>query len=183
VPMSFINAFCYLFSRAEIPPIVIQKTFAMCLDFKTSRGRTARGTTDDATQGLVAWLNEFDDKKFQVGAECLEGREVNFDREGKISSCLRKGGVALLTVKHSGTAWHRLLVLSDADAEWVYCFDSYPMKNRKGECDFEFFRPEAPHGANLRIKKSYLMTNSSKKKFRVGTLPERGCVLLNRSKA
>ena len=180
VPTTFINALGYLFDRAEIPPLVVQRVYIYCLDTVASYKRVGHGTTGYAVQLLTNWLNDYRYKKFLVNSEYLSGKKVHLSQGNKITQCLNLEGVALIRVTHQKGQWHYILGLSVKNG-WLYAFDPYPRTTRANRpgC-YEFMTPSSPHAPNLKIACKWLDKQSNKNQYRLGTKDERECVLLSR---
>ena len=174
VPTCFLNAYTRLFERKDIPPAVIQKTYALCLD--AERGSSCVGTTRAGIQHLADWLSGQSRGRFAVEAQFLAGEDVSLQA---ISRHLRQEGVALLRVKHDRRLWHYVLALQ-ISGDWIECHDPYAKATRANNSgNYEFTKSE-PQGPNLRIHMDWLETRSNEKPFRLGTKEQRECVLLTR---
>ena len=187
VPTSFLNALAYLFERKEIPPVVLQRVYMLCLDCMFHTNEQGHGTSALAIEFIANVLTEFRStkfKQFRVNAEYVGEEMLHLGPGNKLVTCLNSGGVGVLAVKHFGKDWHEILALSSSD-RWLYAFDPHPKspksKFNKVGC-FEFLKPEGPHAPNLRIHYDWLETLSDQQPFRLGLRSQRGGVLINRVK-
>lgn len=183
VPTTFLNALGYLFERADIPPLVIQRIYLYCLDSITSHKAIGHGTSGLAIELLGSWLNEYRHRSFSIQADYCKGASVHLKQGNKISKCINGGGVALLRVKHQSKSWHYVLGLSVSDG-WLHCYDPHPRtsnSDKKGR--YEFTAEEGLHAPNLKIACDWLDTSSNQKQYRLGSRNERECLLLQRAKA
>lgn len=177
VPTCFINAYVRLFSRAEIPAAVIQKTYLLCLDEEKSG--VCRGTTPTAVTHLAEWLDGHPSGAFAVDTEVLRHEEVTLKA---ITTCLDAGGVALLRVKHDRRSWHYVLALA-VNGGSLECHDPYPKQRVGKNTPYQFVAANEPQEPNLLIPLDWLDVRSIQKPFRLGTKDERECVLIQRRKA
>ena len=181
VPATFLNALNKLFTRGEIPAIVIQRIYQDCLDLPNNKG-----TSTAAVQCLGIWLSQYRDPKmkaFKVGTEFCIGEEVHFNRRSKITRRLTSGGVALLQLWDRDGDLHYVLVLS-ADNDWVHCFDPYyewePRMSKQG--GYEFIQNPSFHGHNLKINRAWLDGYSEGGGYRLGHNKDRECLLMWRKR-
>jgi len=185
VPTSFVNALAYLFERREIPPLVLQRVYMLCLDCMFHTNEHGHGTSDLAIEFIASWLTQFRStkfKKFRVEADYVGSDHLHLGQGNKLVTCLNSGGVGVLSVKHFGACWHEILALSSKD-RWLYAFDPYPKssKSNRAKC-YEFLTPAGPHDPNLRIHYDWLETLSDRQPFRLGLRAQRGGVLISRVK-
>lgn len=181
VPTAFINAMIYLFERNEIPPMVIRHIYLYSLD---TVGRNAwfgvKGTSKYAVRLLGNWLDSYKLKHFSVTTEFYQQNDVHLGKGSRILACLEEGGVALCNVLLNVRDEHYLTIFRVED-DWVYCFDSYRrtllrgMRNRA-----EVLASGDDRSANLRIHRSW-MDREEKKRFCLGPVSMRECLLIWRS--
>lgn len=180
VPISFINALAYLFDRDDIPPLVIQKIYLYCLDTVTNQGELGHGTTGLAVALLGNWLQKYREGSFALTTTYLERDRFSIAGKSPLSECLERKGTALVRLHTGKNLWHYVLALS-MDDEWFYAFDPCRRKQRnivKGEVEY---LPEARvQQPNIRIRRQWLDTLSNRKRFSLGTLRERECLLIER---
>lgn len=188
VPTTFVNAICWLFPRAEIPPLVLQRVFLSCLDKATSRGNLCHGTSGSAINVLVEWLNAYRTKKFRLKAVYCHGGMVNFRSGSKLSKRMKPGGVGIkpsgvvaLNISQNGSqnVGHCVLAL-EVDDDWIYCFDPYYRTNAHKSPDYEIINKGPNCPANLRIRLSWLSETTKTGSFQLGPVSGRTCVLLSR---
>ena len=180
VPTTFLNAICYLFSREEIPPLVVQKIYLYTLDTVT-KGGVARGTSGIAVQMLGQWLADYRERKFALASDYLSGSELHLRQGNRIARCLNEGGVALIRIHLKNNLWHYVLALNTENG-WVDCFDPRP-PSRKSNVPEQVEVIDATknlHAPNLRIKSEWLDTKSNQKPYVMGSSGERECLLLYR---
>jgi len=175
VPTTFLNAISFLFSRGEIPPIVIQKIYTYTLDTVSKINTLGHGTTGIAVEMLGKWLANFKDKKFSVSTEYFTGENVHLKPRSKILKTLKGGGVVLLHVN----PWHYILAIS-CDENFIYCFDPYPLTKNNEEGRLEFVDQNGSQSHNLKIHIDWLDTKSNRKKYALGANLNRECLLLSR---
>ncbi|MCL6269406.1 hypothetical protein M3P05_05530 [Sansalvadorimonas sp. 2012CJ34-2] len=182
VPISFINALAYLFERDDIPPLVIQKIYLYCLDTVTAQGELGHGTTGLAVALLGNWLQKYREGSFALSTTYLDREKVNCTGRSQLEECLNRKGTALVRLHTGKKLWHYVLALS-MDDEWFYAFDPCRRKKKsivKGAVEYLLdAREQQP---NLRIRRQWLDTLSNRKRFALGTLRERECLLIERPK-
>ncbi|MTI14559.1 hypothetical protein [Sansalvadorimonas verongulae] len=182
VPISFINALAYLFDRDDIPPLVIQKIYLYCLDTVTNQGELGHGTTGLAVALLGNWLQKYRDDAFSLTTSYLERDHFSVIDKSPLSDCLSRKGTALVRLHTGKNLWHYVLALS-MDGEWFYCFDPCRRKQRSIVTGQVEYLPDAKEQQpNLRIRRQWLDTLSNRKRFCLGTLRERECLLIERLK-
>lgn len=184
VPTSLINGLCYLFSRRDLPPFVVQRVYKDCLDYGA-----ARGTTSQAIRDMGHWLscykeNRFD--KFAIASNYICGNRVHLRRSSRIIRCLDAQGAAIMIVHTSRFERHCILGIRMED-EWLYCYDPYPRTRRYiDNVDVQFVESNSRHGPNLRIRSDWLENDFNKtqhadeRKYVFGNIENRECLLLNR---
>ncbi len=180
VPISFINALAYLFERDDIPPLVIQKIYLYCLDTVTAQGNLGHGTTGLAIALLGNWLQKFREGDFALTTRYLEGDRFSVAEASPLSKCLENNGTALVRVHTNNGLWHYVLAIS-MDDDWFYVFD--PCRRSEEVLvagEVEFLPNAKEQQPNLRIKRQWVDTLSNNKRFCLGTLKERECLLIER---
>lgn len=186
VPISFINALAYLFDRDDIPPLVIQKIYLYCLDTVTSKGDLGHGTTGLAIALLGNWLQKYREGNFSLTTAYLERDNFSIAQASALSECLERKGTALVRLHTGGKHWHYVLALK-LDDEWFYAFDPCrrPARNIvRGQVEYlstSHGQASGEQAPNLRIKREWIDTLSSSKRFCLGALHERECLLIERS--
>ena len=178
VPTALINAISYLFNRKEVPPMVIRHIFLYCLD---TVGRNSRfgigGTSKYAVQLVGNWLNSYKMKSFSVQTEFLEGEAVTFSQNNAIRSCLEQGGVALCNMLLTKREEHYVMV-TQADSDWVYCFDSYKRSHVRGmKKNVIVLESGDGRSPNLKIQKEWFGQNENKR-FCLGPIHLRESLLI-----
>jgi len=181
VPTAFINAINYLFERNEIPPMVIRHIYLYSLD---TVGRNARfgvgGTSKYAVRLLGNWLSAYKIKNFSVATEFLEGDAVNLREKSRIYACLEEGGIALCNILLSKREQHYLMIIRIED-DWIYCFDSYRRVSLRGMKNRVMIMPyEEGRTPNLKISTQW-MDQESNKRFCLGPVSIRECLLMWRT--
>lgn len=184
VPTSIINGLCYLFKRRELPPYVVHSIYKECLDYEGSRGTTSRAIMD-----IGHWLTCYREKRFPcfaVAATYLVGTQVRFKDNSRIIECLNSGGVVALCVQTSQFERHCLLALHFAD-DWLYCHEPHPRSKRFIDCDHvQFIEQIGHHAPNIRIHRTWLekdydnVTQAKDRKYVLGSIPRRECLLIKR---
>lgn len=182
VPTALMNAVSYLFERNEIPPMVIRHIYLYSLD---TVGREARlgsaGTSRHAIRLLSHWLNCYKLKKFSVATEFLEQEDVLLEPGSRIFNCLEEGGVALCNILLDKRQEHYLTLLRVEDG-WVYCFDPYFRKSLRGlrgrVC---ILKNEDGRSPNLKIETEWLAREDEDRRFCLGPVQKRECLLLWRT--
>lgn len=184
VPTTFINALNHLFIRAEIPPFIVHRIYKDCLDIEASRGTSRR-----AIQEVGHLLNHYRDiryGKFALESQFLWGTQVHFKQHSKIIRCINSNGAALLCVHSSRNNWHYILAFHYED-RWLYCYDPSPRTKRfldNGAVQFDLSAGQQE--ANLRIHCEWLeksfnnAKHSNDRKYTLGDIDDRECLLLNR---
>ncbi|CAM3735706.1 hypothetical protein [Parendozoicomonas haliclonae] len=180
VPISFINALAYLFERDDIPPLVIQKIYLYCLDTVTSQGNLGHGTTGLAIALLGNWLQKYQEGSFDVSTAYLDKDNFSIAAKGPLLDCLERGGTALIRLHTDKKLWHYVLALK-MDEDWFYAFDPC-RRGRKSivKGQVEYITSAREQEPNLRIRREWMDTQSNRKRFCLGTLRERECLLIER---
>ncbi len=180
VPTTLINALSALFSRDEIPPIVIEKIYSYSLD-NIINNNMCQGTTKDAIKMIGNWLDAFKDGTFSVRSEYFTGDKVNLKPKSKILKTLNEGGVALLFVCMKNNYWHYVLAVN-SEGDFIKCFDPYLLTKISNEEDLEFIEQNniQIQSPNLKIHINRLDSESKRKKYAFGKMNERTCLLLSR---
>jgi hypothetical protein len=182
VPTALINAVSYLFERDEIPPMVIRHIFLYSLDTVGRKTRLGTaGTSRHAIRLLSYWLNAYKIKKFSVATEFIEEEDVHLNHGSKILACLEEGGVALCTIFLGKWQEHFLMLVKVEDG-WVYCFDSYFRIGLRGLRDrVSILKDESNHAPNLKIRLEWMAQENEDKRFCLGPIPKRECLLMWRT--
>jgi hypothetical protein len=180
VPTALINAVSYLFTRKEIPPMVIRHIYLYCLD---TVGRNARfgmaGTSKYAARLVGNWLDSYKIKGFSVRTKFLEKEDVRLDKEGEIQTCLEEGGVVLCNILLTKKEEHYIMITSIAD-EWVYVFDSYKRTRIRGMKDnVSILESSDGRSPNLKIQQAWL-DQADCKRFCLGPVALREALLIRR---
>lgn len=104
----------------------------------------------------------------------------------KIIDCLTTGGVVALCVQTSQYERHCLLALEYSD-DWLYCHEPHPRSKRFIDCDqVQFIEETGHHAPNVRIHRTWLekdyekVTCAKERKYVLGSIPRRECLLLKR---
>ncbi len=184
VPASIISGLSYLFRRREIPPFVVHRIYKECLDYDGSRGTTSRAIMD-----IGHWLSCYREKRFPcfaVAATYLAGTQVRLKGNSKIIECIASGGVVALCVQTSQFERHCLLALLFAD-DWLYCHEPHPRSKRFIDCnEVQFIEQNGHYAPNIRIHRTWLekdydkVTHNRERKYVLGSIPKRECLLINR---
>ena len=184
VPTSLLNALSYLFKRKELPPYVVHRIYKDCLDYKAGRGTTSR-----AIMEIGHWLSCYREKRFAsfaVTANYLSGDQVHLSRKSKIIECLANGGVVALCVQTGQYERHCMLGILYDDG-WLYCHEPHTRTRRFIDCDeVQFIDETGNHAPNVRIRRSWLekeyeqVTHAMERKYALGSIARRECLLLKR---
>ncbi len=123
-PTSVMNALSYLFDREEISPDIIKSVTMYCLDNYNDKGEAYKsGTSDSAMWFLASWLNHFARvRKFPLFCEIVSGESVAVSQNSRLMACLQQKGAVIAKV-FLGEG--HFVLLTGADAEFVYLFDPY----------------------------------------------------------
>jgi hypothetical protein len=177
VPISFLNAFNYLFDREEIPPEVIKTIVSYSLNTFNHDGELGKkGTTWLAIRFICEWLNDYSEAKdFKVECITLTGSEVNMEGS-KLAKCLNKDGVILSRILLHNARYHYVLI-TDVDDNNVYLFDPYYRK-KKFEEEAIIILDNA-FKANRKVCKSRFNSFEGEV-YSLGPKSERECVLITR---
>ncbi|MDD2898363.1 MAG: hypothetical protein PHI31_06585 [Desulfuromonadaceae bacterium] len=183
-PTSLINALCYLFKRAQLPPYVVHRVYKDSLDHAA-----ARGTSSQAIMEMGHWLSCYREKrfdKFAVESSYIYGSEVHLRPTSEIVTCLGDGGAALICVHVSRYDRHCLLGLR-YEGGWLYCYEPHPRTRRFIDCAaVQFIEPTAIHAPNVRIRGDWLEKDFEQvvyphdRKYVFGSIDNRECLLLKR---
>lgn len=173
-PTTILNAVSFLFERHEIPPEVIRHVMLYTLDVYDKRGEAGkRGTSGMAMQFLASWLNHFSAvKRFPIYCERLVGHEVHVGLEGRLASCLQRGGAAIVKV-HLGV-WHYVL-FTGIDPDSVFLFDPY-FRNRPFRDKRVRLVLDRPYDINRQVGRE-IIEQLEKKNYALGPHEDRECVL------
>ena len=180
VPTSILNAVSALFSRDEIPPIVIEKIYSYSLD-NIIDNNMCQGTTEEAIRMLGNWLTNYKEGTFSVRSEYCTGDKVHLQPKSKILKTLKEGGVALLFVCMKNGYWHYVLAVN-CEGDFINCFDPYLLTKISNEEDLEFIEQETVQiqSPNLKIHINRLDSESKRKQYAFGRMKDRTCLLLSR---
>lgn len=184
VPTSLINALCYLFRRAELPPFVVQRVYKDCLDHLAGRG-----TSSQAIHDIGHWLNCYKEKRFArfaVATSYIYCEDVHLQCSSRIIKCLDTGGAVLIFVHSSQYERHCILGIRYADG-WLYCYEPHPRSKRfiTNEA-VQFIEPTGIHAPNIKIRCDWLertsdqANHSSEWKYVFGNISNRECLLMQR---
>jgi hypothetical protein len=178
VPTALINAVSCLFTRKEIPPMVIRHIFLYCMD---TVGRNARfgigGTSKYAVRLVGNWLEAYKFKAFSVRTVFLEKAEVRLDFDGPVQACLDDGGVVLCNILLTRKEEHYIMITKIADG-WVYGFDSYfrtAIRGMKGQVSI--LKPADGRSSNLKIRLAWL-DQPDCRRFCLGPVAQREALLM-----
>lgn len=174
-PTTILNALSFLFTREEIPPEVVRHVMLYTLDAYDKKGEAGRrGTSTMAMQFLASWLNHFGVvKKFPLACERLVGQEVHVGRYGRLESCLRDGGAAIVKVRLG--VWHYVL-FTGIEEDWVYLFDPY-FRNRPFRNSRIILLNQDPFTANRKVNRD-VFSQPAMGPYTLGPAEERECVLI-----
>ncbi len=181
VPTALINGVSYLYQRKEIPPMVIQHIYLYCLDTVSRDARFGiGGTSKYAVRMLGNWLSSYKMKKFSVQTEFLEKQAVTLEGEGRIVTCLDKGGIVLCNMLLTPREEHYIMIMA-VDDEWVYCFDSYRrvlVRSMGGQV--KVLNSIDGRSPNLKIRRQWLEQTETSR-FCLGPLSMREALLIRRN--
>lgn len=181
VPTTFLNAIRYLFNRNEIPPEVIKTIYMFSLDTFNRLGKSGKGGTSYyAVQHICNWLNEYSQtSNFGIYCDMLEPNDIHLSKNSRIIKCLNNNGVAVTMVYFTKSLYHYILI-TKIDDEFAYVFDPYYRERNFKEDDIEIVR-DNPCKFNRKIKRRWI-DSTEEKKYAMGDINDRICVLINRNK-
>ncbi|MFN2437268.1 MAG: hypothetical protein ABR513_09295 [Desulfotignum sp.] len=178
VPTALVNAVSCLFTRKEVPPMVIRHIYLYCMD---TVGRNARfgigGTSKYAVRLVGNWLESYKFKTFSVRTVFLEKEAVRLDSDESIRTCLDEGGVVLCNILLTQKEEHYIMITKIED-DWVYAFDSYFRTSIRGMKGYVSI-PKSVDGRspNLKIRLSWL-DQPDCRRFCLGPLAQREALLM-----
>ncbi len=121
------NAIRFLYTRGEIPPIILKIITENSLDTQSSNGEIGKGgTSPQAIEKIANWINN-SPKELNMNLNCtiLKDNEVNINNT-KFIECVKNGGVAILRVWQE--CEHYVLCTGIED-EYLYVFDPYYLED------------------------------------------------------
>ena len=129
-PTSLTNALSFLFDREEIPPEMIRRIMAYCLDGFDGQGHPCRrGTSAAAMRFISSWINGYGESvHFPIKTQFLEADQVHLEADSPILSVLRQGGVAVIRVIYE--CGHYVLVTGLGEPDRLLVFDGYYEEGR-----------------------------------------------------
>ena len=154
-PTSLTNALSFLFDREEIPPEMIRRIMAYCLDGFDGQGNPGEGQK--------------------------EADQVHLEADSPILSVLRQGGVAVIRVIYE--CGHYVLVTGLGEPDRLLVFDGYYEEGRDIEDlvrEGIGIIPDQPRGANRLVPISH-MNSESTGSYQLGPVPRREAILLSRT--
>ncbi len=178
VPTTFLNAVSFLFTRREIPPLVVRHIYTYSLDTVSRGGRLGRaGTSKYAIQLLGHWLNAYKTRKFSVATAYLAPEEIHLRDGSQILQCLAENGVALCNIYVGQSEWHFVLALGHDD-EWLYVFDPYLRRALRGLGNRARLLDDAGgYRPNIAIRRDW-MDGPTRQRFGLGEEDDRECLLV-----
>jgi hypothetical protein len=129
---------------------------------------------------LGNWLSSYKMKKFSVQTEFLEKQAVTLEGEGRIVTCLDKGGIVLCNMLLTPREEHYIMIMA-VDDEWVYCFDSYRrvlVRSMGGQV--KVLNSIDGRSPNLKIRRQWLEQTETSR-FCLGPLSMREALLIRRN--
>ncbi len=176
--VTFLNAVKYLYSRGEIPPIIIKYITQYTLDTVNSDGQIGKcGTSVYGMEYLSIWINEHKNSLgINIDINILKGNEVSINNE-KLYNCIKNGGVAILRV---WSDCEHYVLCTGIDENYVYIFDPYFLNEGEYDDDLECTMIfNKPFEYNRIVTKSRLDENS-KEDFAIVKNEDSSIILLNR---
>lgn len=184
VPTTFLNAVAYLFPRRAIPPLVVRHIYAYSLDTVSRDGRIGRGgTSRHAVRLLGHWLASYKTRRFSVQTQYLEGKQVHLRRRSPIIECLKDHkGVAMCHLHLGHGEWHYVLAV-ELKQGWVHTFDPYWRLSIRGlDGQVRLLERHWDHSPNLAIRRDWLDHLSNKRRYCLGRVRKRECLLMWRDR-
>ncbi|MFY0546216.1 hypothetical protein [Brevibacillus sp. H7] len=177
-PVTFLNAFLYLFDRTMTEPSMIQNIFQYSLDLSDRKGEIGKGGTSvDAVRQITNWLNTYSqDKKLGFTCTFLMEDEVNFIKNENIKNYINKG-VGITTVCITEGMYHYILVVK-IDKDYVYFFDPYYTDDKQDQDDIEYVY-DKPAEYNRRVKLDWF-TSHEERFYSLGKMERRKLILINK---
>ncbi|WP_099192831.1 hypothetical protein [Tepidibacter mesophilus] len=172
-PTTLLNALNYLLPLDKINPELITKITTSSLDVFDEKGESGKGGTSKLAVELISnWLNAYSSHKcFGITSDFIWGREVCID---KIYSCIKKKGVAAVTVYFNSFVHHYVLV-TDIDKDFIYLFDPYTYSSTFSEEDIIIM--QIPYKMNRKISINRFIQNQEIT-YSMGNIQKRECLLI-----
>jgi hypothetical protein len=142
------------------------------------------GTSVKATEMIMQWLGYHTKGDFAFKkCEYLKGEQVHLGKNNKIMSCIKRDGIALMSVRIEDEYHFVLLLGADkSDSSKLLFFDPYYSEEKYTGNDsvhIEILKTNDKQGANRRVSRERL--NCGKHEFySMGPVDERECCLLER---
>lgn len=159
-PVAIMNAISCVCDFSDIPVSVLKMVYNATLDKCNQTGYVGwEGTTLESMEFVANWLNHFYSKVGfpELTCKVLKGDEVSFKKDSELLQWLKQENVVVLIYcklynKH-------YVVLTDADDEFVYLWDSYYW-----DIDYNDERivriNDEPFRANRKLSIDFLDTNN-----------------------
>ena len=171
-PATFINALKYLLERSNIAPELIKKIYEYTLNRVD-----CRGTTREATENLVNWLNIYF-KENNVKLECTRytGEIVNTDL---IKKELSENTVIILRL---WSLYEHYVLVTKKDDNYLYLFDPYYdlKETYKSDSDIEVIYDNNNYNRIVSINRFDLLDIDEDKDYVLGELEKRECIIMRR---
>ncbi len=174
--VSLLNCFSYLFSREEIPALLVKQVYKFALDRYDEDGNLGNGgTSERAINKLAEWIDNFaKNNDFGIFCKPIVGEEVSLK---KIENCLKNDGVVL--VKCWQDVEHYVIVTKITKKK-IYIFDPYYLRkdhyNNDRAVRMVFNKPFT-HNRIVSLKRFFA---ESREDFSLGPTKARECVLFNK---
>lgn len=179
-PVTFLNAFRYLYDRSVTEPDMIKKIVQSSFDLADANGVAGKGGTSVcAVKQIADWLQTYSEER-NLGFTCRFFSEelVDLERNQEIEKCLLNGGVAMTTVCITAGIYHYVLVTGIDDTD-VYFFDSYYTEYTSQDDDIEDINDQ-PTRFNRKVKKERFI-EEQELFYALGKIERRKLVLIQRT--
>jgi hypothetical protein len=178
-PVTFLNAFLYLYDRTVTEPEMIKAIILHSFDLSDGNGEKGKGGTSvDAVKHITTWLNTYSDKKgLGFNCICLVEEEVDLIKNEDIKNCINNGGVGITTVCITEGIYHYVLVVK-IDQEYVYFFDSYYTSDQQHDDHIDYI-DDRPTKYNRRVKFDWFISNEERF-YSLGKKERRKWILINK---
>lgn len=172
--ISLLNAISYLYERREIPARLLRAIHLYTLDCYDEKGNESyEGNAYEAIKYLCKWIASYSSKnEFDLNVIYLEKYEVTYEN---ILKCIRNKGVVFIKLYNN-----HYVIITNINELNTYIFDPYYEVDDDYDKDEEIRVIESKPCDYNRIVRTNRMMSSLNKKYCLGKIEERECVLLYR---
>lgn len=176
-PITFLNAFLYIFDRAITDSHMMKTIYQFALDLPEHNG--VGGTSIAAIKQISDYLNIYSHEN-RLGFSCtfFTTDKVDLLNNTDAIKTLLNGGAIITTVCIIEGVYHYVLVVQ-IDEEFVYFFDSYFTEDMPIDTDIEII-DDQPTKYNRKVKIERFL-DEKERFYSLGKLEKRKMVLVSKN--